>query len=186
MMKKINLLVAVILLSIFSCKDAPPVTEKDENATTDSLKTEIEGIVNEELEKVIDPVALIESKDEAELNTVQKTIQDLLLYCSEGKNTDASKLILYQGDDASRMFQDHFDYSVANEKSTVDATCSVIKSWLEMSASYEFITYTTETRDNGLEYHSAEVLFQEKEIGVSRRFFDFIESEKGYLLIGLR
>lgn len=175
------LFIAFMVFQLSACKN-------DKNKELDILEDETEEldsfIVLDEDENATDINALVKSKDESQLNESQLVIQNLLKYCAEDKIESASKILSYIGEDQSRLYKDHFNYSNASEKSIVKITCDVINKWLKESATYEFISYDMKPSEIGT-VHSVEVMFQKQGVGINRKFFRLVNSKKGMILVSI-
>jgi hypothetical protein len=187
-MRKVNLLslkllfIGFVVIQLNACKSDNTNKELDLDATTEEDLDKFD--ITDDENSSVDINALVKNKETADLNEAQGVIQNLLKYCVEDKMQEASKIIAYMGDDASRMFKDHFNYSNASEKSIVNITCDVIKKWLKESSTYEFISYEATDSEIGT-IHSVEVMFQKQGVGINRRFFRLVNSKKGMILVAM-
>lgn len=173
---------AILLSTLYSCKENSNNTTNDATITsTDTIPTEIEPVKDTVTTKK-EPKDLVAAKDETKLNNAQLAVQDLLEACVDKNYTKAAEVIMYRGQDASRKFVDSFNPNTPSELKTVEVTCSVIEAWLDESKSYEFISYK-ETEEG---VHEVEVLFVNEKLGLNRKFFQMISTEKGMLLANIK
>ena len=187
-----NILVTFLALFILSCNNDPSNNNDSDNQGGDVDSTAqgpIDGDTepnNGSTQSITDPTDLTTLKDVSKLNEAQLAVQSFLEACATKNFQESSKYLAYRGKDQSRMLKDHFNYSDANEKSNVDLTCNLIVNWLQESESYEFITYNDIVAEDGTTLNVVEVMFKKQELGVNRRFFDLIGTDRGYLIVAMR
>lgn len=188
-MKKIHFtslkfIVAIGFSIMISCNTNESKDIKDDNNSND-IDTVDTPSDTSEISKKEDLSKLLDEKDVSELNDAQLKVQELLRYSVNKDYAAFSKTLAYIGEDESRMYKDHFNYEVSEEKEVVKITLDVIKNWLGKSADYEFISYENSPSEIGV-IHSVEILFKKEGIGVDRKFFRLKESnDKGMLLISI-
>lgn len=173
----------LMILLLFSCKNDTS-TEGTKNSDNLEDSSQVKQ-VDSSLETInSNAESLVAGKDESKLNLAQLNVQKLLESCVRKDYAAAASLIMYRGADQTRLGVDAFNYSNPNEANTVRVTCDVINNWLGESESYEFISYSEEQTEYGMQY-VVEVLFAKQKIGIDRHFFYLMNSPKGLILVNM-
>ena len=112
---------------------------------------------------------------------VTAVVKELFNYSQNENYTEAAGFIAYQGSDNSRNLSDPYDNKDKNELKQVARICKKIKAFIDLSDSYEFGRFDSDTEE-GRKIFSKEVLFKNEGQTLSTIFY-FVPSEKGLLLI---
>jgi len=197
-------LIIFLILSLISCKndtDKKEITnnlaeQKEEpkvviDINTDSFELDKKDIATYKVTKEEKPATkeeiskMIADKNSKKKNKHQTFVQDFFEACSNKDYAKAAKFMAYKGMDKTRLNKDSFNPSNPLELNTVKATVDVIYGFLQESRNYEFIAFNEKVSKKGKIYE-IEVSFFKKGIGINRRFFDIMESEKGLIIFEMR
>jgi len=100
---------------------------------------------------------------------VEKQLAAVREACGKGDLYAAGEMIVYNGNDESRVWKDVSDYSKPGEMQRVEAVCADLKG-LEPNGEHRVVKYTTEEEREGV-WHVLQVEFVNSS---SRRTFSFL------------
>lgn len=111
---------------------------------------------------------------------IKNMINKFLDYCDKKDYENASKLLLYNGNDPSRKYKVVFDYNNSDDKKEVERICKKINAMLIISDSYTNGSITQEIKD-GINWNVLEVFFKSGE-QVLRQSFYVLEISDNYYI----
>lgn len=109
-----------------------------------------------------------------------KTILILLFeYCANDDYGNASKYLVYLGEDTLRKWVDVYDYSNDSDKRDIVALCKEIKGIVVSGGEFEFTEFTTKRESEGV-WNVWRVEFQKG--SMKKAYFAFLKIKGNYAL----
>ncbi|MCX7798144.1 MAG: hypothetical protein N2249_05945 [Melioribacter sp.] len=125
-------------------------------------------------------ICSITNAQTSEENIVKNNVLKLLNLSKEKSYEEASKSIVYKGDDKARYLKTSYNANNSDELNQVKRICKKISALIELSSKYEFGKYYISKEDN-LTIYNQELVFISGEEKLTTTF-KFIKTELGYLL----
>ncbi len=115
----------------------------------------------------------------AQSDQVGDRLQKLFVLCFTDNYKEASKYIVYRGEDTSRQWKDVYNFENESEKRDVIEVCSRIKNYLIEGGDYELTDFTEKEETEG-KWYTWLVEFQK---GSRKKvYFAFLKIGKKYAL----
>jgi hypothetical protein len=103
----------------------------------------------------------------------------LFEYCANDDYGNASKFLVYTGEDTTRRYTDVYDYSNENDKKEIVSLCREIKGIVENGGEFEFTQFTTKKETEGV-WNTWLVEFQKG--SKKKAYFAFLKIKGNYAL----
>ena len=110
---------------------------------------------------------------------IKTILIQLFEYCANDDYSNASKYLVYIGEDTTRRYTDVYDYSNENDKKEIVSLCREIKGIVEGGGEFEFTEFTTKKETEGL-WNTWLVEFQKG--STKKAYFAFLKIKGNYAL----